>query len=218
MLRSRFNRLMASGLIAATGLSPQRTLAQAAPQPLRLGAAANETYAQAYYAQDMGFYHDAGLSVEITTMVSGAAIVAGVVGGALDIGGAAVSAIANSHLRGLPIYLVAPGGVYSTTSPTSGLIVAKTSPIRKAADFSGKTVAVTTLRDVAQTAVMSWLDQNGGDSSKALFIELPAAERWASPFRAAASTELLSPNPTSRKQWPTRASSVTPTTASRPGF
>ncbi len=161
-------------------LVPARVLAaDAAPVTLRIGAAANETYAGVYYAQDMGFFRDAGLDVEITTMVSGAAIVAGVVGGALDIGGAGTSAIANAHIRGLPVYMVAPGGIYTTASPTSGLIVGKTSAIRSAKDLSGKVVAVTTLHDIAQAAVMSWIDKNGGDSSSVQFIEMPASEMGA---------------------------------------
>jgi NitT/TauT family transport system substrate-binding protein len=171
--------LAALSVLVAMCLPLMPASAQAPPFVLRLGAAANETYAEAYYAQDMGFFRDAGLNVEITTMVSGAAIMAGVMGGALDIGGAGLSAIANGHLRGLPVFLVAPGGVYSTTSPTSGLIVAKTSQIRKPADFVGKTIAVTTLRDAAQVALMSWIDQNGGDSGKVQFIEMPAAEMGA---------------------------------------
>jgi NitT/TauT family transport system substrate-binding protein len=149
------------------------------PAVVHIGAAANETYAEVYYAQDMGFFHDAGMDVEITTMVSGAAIIAGVASGALDIGGAGLSAIANGHLHGLPIYLIAPGGVYSSASPTSGLIVAKASPIRRAADLAGKTIGVTTLRDAAQVSVMSWIDQNGGDSSKVQFTEIPASEMGA---------------------------------------
>jgi NitT/TauT family transport system substrate-binding protein len=158
------------------GALPQAAFAQATPAAvIHIGAAANETYAEVYYAQDMGFFHDAGMDVEITTMVSGAAIIAGVASGALDIGGAGLSAIANSHIHGLPIYLIAPGGVYSSASPTSGLIVAKASPIRKAADLSGKTIGVTTLRDAAQVSVMSWIDQNGGDSSKVQFTEIPAS-------------------------------------------
>jgi NitT/TauT family transport system substrate-binding protein len=169
--------LLALCLAFAPGL---RASAQtASPAVVRIGAAANETYAEVYYAQDMGFFHDAGMEVEITTMVSGAAIIAGVASGALDIGGAGLSAIANGHIHGLPIYLIAPGGVYSTASPTSGLIVAKPSPIRKAADLSGKTIGVTTLRDAAQVSVMSWIDQNGGDSSKVQFTEIPASEMGA---------------------------------------
>jgi NitT/TauT family transport system substrate-binding protein len=174
----RVTRAAAACVLLALALRPALPAA-AQTSVLRIGAAANETYAGVYYAQDMGFFRDAGLQVEITTMVSGAAILAGVVGGSLDIGGAGTSAIANAHLRGLPVYLVAPGGVYTTASPTSGLIVAKNSTLRAAKDLAGKTVAVTTLRDIAQVGVMSWIDKNGGDSSKVLFTELPASEMGA---------------------------------------
>jgi NitT/TauT family transport system substrate-binding protein len=163
--------------LAAFAISPALARAADVPLlPLRIGAAANETYAGVYYAQGMGFFRDAGLQVEITTMVSGSAIVAAVVGGSLDIGGAGTSAIANAHIRGIPVFLVAPGGVYSTTSPTSGLIVGKSSTWKSAKDLTGKTIGVTTLRDLAQAAVMAWLDKNGGDSNSVKFVEMPAAE------------------------------------------
>jgi NitT/TauT family transport system substrate-binding protein len=168
-------RFIASA-VAWAGIAGAARSARAEGPVLRVGAAANETYAQPFYAQDNGFFRAAGLNVEITVLTSGAALVAGVTSGALDIAGASTVAIANAHAHGLPVFLIAPAGVYNSASPTTGLVVAKDSPLRTAADLNGKAVAVTTLRDISQDAVMAWLDKNQGDSSKVQFIELPASE------------------------------------------
>ena len=52
------------------------------------------------------------------------------------------------------------------------LAVLNESPVRTREGPHGKTVAVTTLRDLTQVAVMAWIDQNGGDSKAVRFIEM----------------------------------------------
>jgi NitT/TauT family transport system substrate-binding protein len=52
-------------------------------------------------------------------------------------------------------------------------VVLKDSPIAKAADLDGKTVAVSGLNDLTYFATRAWIDQNGGKSADVKFIELP---------------------------------------------
>ena len=146
---------------------------------LHVGSTANETYAQVYYAADMGFFKKAGLDVEITTITSGGTVLAGVASGALDIGAASTVALINAHARGIPVAVIAPGGIYTSTSPIAALVVAKDSPIRSGHDLEGKTVAVTTLRDLAQDGVMAWIDSNGGSSAQVQYVELAPSEMLA---------------------------------------
>jgi NitT/TauT family transport system substrate-binding protein len=150
---------------------------------LHVGSTANETYAQVYYAFDMGFFKKAGLDVEITTITSGGTVLAGVASGALDIGAASVVALINAHARGIPISVIAPAGIYTSKSPIAELIVPKDSSVRSAHDLEGKTVAVTTLRDLAQDGVMAWIDANGGASDKVQFVELAPSEMLAAVLR-----------------------------------
>lgn len=146
--------------------------AQSAPAALRLGSALAESYSNGYYAVDRGFFKDAGLDVNLQVIASGGAVTAAVISGDLDFGAASTTSMSNAHLRGLPIYAVAPGGIYRTESPTTVLAVLNDSPLHTAKDLTGKTVAVTTLRDLTQVAVMAWIDQNGGDSKAVRFIEM----------------------------------------------
>ncbi len=139
--------------------------------PLHVGCAMAESYSNAFYALDGGFFKQAGLDVTIDTFASGGTIMAAVTGGALDIGAGSTTSSANAHVRGLPLRMIAPGGVYTTESPTTMLAVTRTSAIRTAKDLAGKTVAVTTLRDLTQVSVMAWIDKNGGDSKATQFVE-----------------------------------------------
>jgi NitT/TauT family transport system substrate-binding protein len=80
-----------------------------------------------------------------------------------------------AHVRGLPILALAPGGLYDGAFPTSVLAVQDSSPLHTAKDLTGKTVAVQTLGELAQTAMASWIDKNGGDSKSVKFIEMPTS-------------------------------------------
>jgi NitT/TauT family transport system substrate-binding protein len=72
--------------------------------------------------------------------------------------------------------MIAPGGLYTTAAPTTVLAVAKNSPLRDGKELNGKTVALSTLKDLQQASVMKWLDANGGDSSTLRFLEMPVPE------------------------------------------
>src|ERR1700722_12577572 len=109
--------------------------ASAQTQTLRVGATANDTYAEAYYAQDQGFFTNAGLTVELTTFPNGAAISAGVAGGALDVGVSNPVQLANAIVHGVPFVYIAGGALNSTAAPTALLCVAANSPIKTARDL-----------------------------------------------------------------------------------
>lgn len=170
--RSRFLTALPA-LYAATAL-PAR--AQSATASVRVGATANDTYAEAYYAQDMGFFTKAGLAVEITTFTNGAAVSAAIAAGALDVGISNPVQLGNAVGRGIPFVYIAGGGLYSTTAPTTVLCVAKDSPIRNPKDFVNQTIAVSALKDVTDLGRSAYLEKNGVDPTSVKTIELPFAE------------------------------------------
>lgn len=163
--------------LAAATVRPARarTLAK-----IRVGVGVVESYSQGAYAQEMNFYKPAGLDADVQALVNGGAITAAVISGALDVGTTNTGSMALAYLRGLPLYLIAPSGYYVNTSPTTILAVTKDSPIRTARDLTGKTLAVTTLNDLQQVAIMKWIDDNGGDSKSVKYIEIHNAELIAS--------------------------------------
>jgi len=131
--------------------------------------------ATAWFALDQGFFAQNGLDVTIDVITSGSAILAGLAGGALDIGVASIGSLSTAHARGLPIVALAPGGLYNGALPTSVLAVPANSPLRTAKDLNGKTIAIQTIGELASFAMISWIDNNGGDGKSVKFVELPTS-------------------------------------------
>jgi NitT/TauT family transport system substrate-binding protein len=153
--------------LAPLGAAPQQvTTLKVATTPIELGA-------QVLYAKDQGFFKKAGLEVEVQLMDSGAAIASAVASGSLDLAQANLVSLATAHDRGLPFVVVAAAGLYSANAPTTNLVGAKSSTMKSGKDLEGKNVAVNGLKNITQIGVQSWVDQNGGDSSKVRFIEMP---------------------------------------------
>lgn len=163
-------------LLAGAAAAPRVASAQSAPTVIRLGTAPVESYALALYGVERGFFKAVNLDVQVTTFSGGGGVMSAAAGGALDVGCANVGAQANAHVHGLPFAMIAAGGNYSTTSPTTVLAVAKNSPYKTAKDLNGKTIGVSTLRDLQQASIMKWIDANGGDSSTLKFLEIPVPE------------------------------------------
>jgi len=125
----------------------------------------------------MGFFKRAGLgNVTLQTIPTGAAMTAAVAGGAIDIAISNIVSVAQAYQRNVPFTLVAPAGLYSSSAPTSILMVAKDSPLRVATDLEGKTLGASGLRGIAQFAPMAWIDQHGGSSAAVKFVEMSSPE------------------------------------------
>ena len=151
---------------AQAGQAQQVTKIRVATLPIDVAS-------QALYAKDQGFFEAAGLDADISIMNNGPAIASAVAGGSIDFGAANIVTMASAYEHGLPYVLVAPGGAYTDTQPTSKLVVPNASPIKTARDLNGKTVAVNALNSIDSVGAQAWIDKNGGDSKTAKFIEMP---------------------------------------------
>ena len=167
-------RSRAIAVTGAAALFPNIARAQDAPK-LRVGySPAGESLAQGVYAADGGFFAKAGIDVELIPVTNGGAMTAGIVGGSIDIGPSNVASMAAAYAHGLRLNLFAPSIIISSSAPPTTIIAVRSdSPLRTAKDFAGKTIACSTLRDLQQAAVMTWLDLNGGDSKATQFAEVP---------------------------------------------
>ncbi len=168
-----------TALLAGAAAAPRIASAQSTPTVIRLGTAPVESYALVFYGVERGFFKAANLDVQVQSFNGGGSVMAAAAGGALDMGCANVGAQANAHVRGLPFSMVSGGGLYSSKSPTTVLAVAKNAPFKTAKDLNGKTIGVSTLKDLQQASVMKWVDANGGDSSTLRFIEIHVPEMAA---------------------------------------
>ncbi len=149
------------------------TVAADAPTVVRVGTGVSDPSSEVVYALELGMFKKRGLDVQMTQMAGGAAEIAAVAGGSLDIAESNVASIAAAHLRGLPFVYIAPAAQYSSVAPTTVLVCAKSAPYATGKDLDGKTIGVVALHDMSQIGPSAWMDKTGGDSSTAHFAELP---------------------------------------------
>lgn len=134
--RRYFLALVAAGLFARS-LAPFAN-AQSAPR-VRVRTLAIEEGAQAFYAQEQGFFSQLG--ADIGMMPSGQAVVAAVASGEIDLGFGNLFAFCQAFARGSPIRVLAAGQLFRIEDSKSfALVVRADSPYHVAKDLNGKKV------------------------------------------------------------------------------
>jgi NitT/TauT family transport system substrate-binding protein len=165
-----------ASIAAAACAAPTIVRGQTLPT-VRVGTFPSESYGLAIYAKEQGFFLRNGINADVQYIATASGgITAALVGGALEVGCISMGPTSNAHLRGIPIRLIAPGGIILSEQATTALVVAKNGPINSAKDLNGKTVATVVLRDVIHVAQAKWIDMNGGDSKTVKFVELNMPE------------------------------------------
>jgi NitT/TauT family transport system substrate-binding protein len=165
-------RAALGALAAVAGAAALGTPARAEGPPVRIGVGNADTFAEGYYATDMGFFTKAGLTVDQQIFNSGGAILVAAGGNALDIGLSNTGNLATAIAHGAPFTLIAGAGMYTASNPTTVLMVALNSPLQKPADLVGKTIAVTALKDLTEVGTRAWLARSGVDPNSVKFVEL----------------------------------------------
>ena len=172
---SHFNRTAFLGTTAAFAAFPSFAQA-AAGDVIRAGTSLADNSAVITYANELGYFKDAGVNVDIQPFQSGAVIVNAVVGGSLDVGVTNPATLAAARAKGLPLKFFAAAASAAPTSVTEAIVVRAGSPIKTAADMNGKTVAVIALKTMQDAAFLLWVDKHGGDSKTIKMIEVPLPE------------------------------------------
>ena len=188
MQRSRFiaGSFGVGVALFANGARAQTTLAK-----LRVGTVASDSFAGAYFAQEMGFFEKASLAVDVQTFPNGSAISSAIAGNALDIGAATPITLANAVAHDVPFVMIAAGGLSTAKDPNTLLVVAQNSPIRSAKDLIGKTVAVTGVRALADALLNVWFTKNGVDPTKVSRVEMPGGPMAAAIERGTVAAALI---------------------------
>jgi NitT/TauT family transport system substrate-binding protein len=168
-----------AGFLAATtaalAVAP-RTLGAQTLTKVRAAAIPIDVSGTIYYGLDLGLFKNRGLDLDLTSMSSGAAIAPAVASGAMEIGSSNFISLAQGHERGIPFVMIAPSGAYTSKSPSTQLLVLKSSPLKTAKDLNGKIVAVSSLNNIAQITVSAWVDKFGGEYKSVKFVEVPMSQ------------------------------------------
>src|SRR5918996_2990098 len=159
--------------VGVAGLPLARGLAWAQAKG-KLGYMKIVDNAAMFMAMEKGFFKAEGLELETVPMAGGALIVQGVTSGDLQIGWTNVISLYQAHVEGFDFKLIAGGATnVKDTNETHALDVLKTSPVVRAKDLEGKTIAVNTLNNIVHLMAMAWLDKNGANAGKVKFVEVP---------------------------------------------
>jgi NitT/TauT family transport system substrate-binding protein len=144
-------------------------------QTVRIGLSEGDDATPTLYAIKSGLFKKYGIDAQLVPVPSGAAGLAALAGGAIDVGGTSLLPFLSARSKGLPLTIVAPLASYSPDSVYAAILVKKDAPYKTGRDLNGKTIASPALRDLNWVASMAWIDQNGGDSSTVKSIEVPAS-------------------------------------------
>ena len=161
----------ASWTLAAIVGAP--VLGQTASDAIPCATAPNDSAGPMFYAADLGYYKQAGLNVAMTLLANSGSLPSAVASGAFSIVGLPVTLVAIAREKGIPLVMIAPLSLYVNTTPDHAMVVLKNSPLRKASDLNGKTIAVRDLGNMSYFAARAWIDKNGGDSKSIHWYELP---------------------------------------------
>jgi NitT/TauT family transport system substrate-binding protein len=166
--------LQALGGFALAAPFAGTALAQAT-QTVRIGLSEGDDATPTLYAIKAGLFKKYGIDAQLVHMPSGAAGLAALAGGAIDIGGTSLLPFLSARSKGVPLTIVAPLAEYSPDSVYAVILVKKDASYKTGRDLNGKTIASPALRDLNWVASMAWIDQNGGDSSTVKSIEVPSS-------------------------------------------
>ncbi len=126
------------------------------------------------YGVEQGFFEKRGLDVQVTPSQGGATVVPAVVAGDTDIAGSNLVSVLLAQGKDIPVKIVAPGTFVRETRSQdfSAILAADDSNIRSPQDLEGKTLAVNTLKNVAELAAKASLAKQGVDVSKIKLAEV----------------------------------------------
>ena len=158
--------------LAATAL-PRSAYAQAIP--LRIAGVFSDLFAEPFYAKDAGAFAKAGFDVQATSLNNAGAVAAAIGGGSLEMGMGDLISGVNAIIAGVPIVLIAGGGLYNekTDSGSTILAVPADSPIRAPKDLIGKTIGVPTLVGLTTACLRAWLPAHGVPETSEKLVEIP---------------------------------------------
>lgn len=166
-------RLRNAFLVAAALLLCAPSVDAQSQPVIRIGTGPDPATTPVLYGVQAGIYQRYGIQVEPVLLGSGAAAMAAVSGGSLEIGKNSAVGVLTAISKGVPYTVLGAMGYYDSAHPNYALLVPTDSPIRTPQDLGGKTFASLSLFDQNSVATRAWLNQHGVDDSTIKYVEIP---------------------------------------------
>jgi NitT/TauT family transport system substrate-binding protein len=170
--RRRATKLLGAGL-AGVGISAPTVRAQSNMTNLRVGVVPVLDAGAFFIAQAHGYFARERLEVSVTPTPGGGPSMAALVAGQLQISMSTVTTMLQSQQEGLNLKIVSGvSGSRPFPNDYSAVMVRKDTGIKTGKDVAGKVGASHLLQNLPWVCTRLWIDNTGGDSSKANIIEV----------------------------------------------
>ncbi|MEM5794814.1 MAG: ABC transporter substrate-binding protein [Bacillota bacterium] len=149
------------------------------PDIIRVATPSNPTSPSVYYVGDeLGFFAAEGIKIEFAGVVPSTQLVASVVAGKLDVGGAHINRTIAGISAGAKIRAVAANTETTQEIPHMVGVTTKDSPIKSARDLVGKKIGIPLIGGCNEYTPYAYLKKNGIDDpkSKVQVIVIPEAQ------------------------------------------
>jgi len=152
-------------------------VAQSTLQTLRVLSFPSDAAKQILYPMQAGIFRKHGLQIDLSSMGSGAAIIAAVVGGSAEFGPGSLFPVFTAYGHGIPVRIIAPISIYDTDRCDTWLFVRSDSGLHSPKDLNGKIMGADSPTDIYVIATQTWMDQHGGEGRSLRAIALNASEQ-----------------------------------------
>lgn len=151
------------------------SIVRAQSTTIRIAGVFSDLFAEPFYAKGAGAFAKAGFDVQAQSLANAGVVATAIGGGSYELGTGDLISGVNAILKGVPIILVAGGGLYRQPADSASniLAVAADSAIKTPKDLIGKTIGVPTLVGLTTACLRAWLPQHGVPENQVKLIELP---------------------------------------------
>lgn len=142
--------------------------------PVKVGVPATVDAAPLYLGMARGFFSRHQIDLDLVPLDGATAAIPALTDIGVQFSFADVGSVIEAGSQNVPVRIVAEGAS-STGDPAtdfSAIVVPPGSPVTSARDLAGKTVAVTSLRDVGAVTVRDAVAKDGGDARSVKLVEL----------------------------------------------
>jgi NitT/TauT family transport system substrate-binding protein len=125
-------------------------------------------------ARAKGFFNEAGLKIDTTPTVGGAAGIPALVSGQIQLAASNVVSIILAAANGLDVQIVGAGDTTGDTAPDlAGLVASPGHKLRTGKDLEGKKIAVNARNNILWLYCREWVARTGGNPDAVQFLEVP---------------------------------------------
>lgn len=167
--------VLAAATLTACGGGPDEgaETTQGGLTPIKAGVIPIADTAAVWLGKEKGFFEEEGLDLTIEPIQGGAVAVPGVMNGDYDFAFSNIISMFISREKGLDLRFLTNGTTNAGVEPDiAAVVVPADSPLKTAADLSGKKVSTNILSNIGDTVIRHATDEAGGNGESLKFVEL----------------------------------------------